>query len=66
MPEREAFVRTVRVRLFCPHDDEEMKRLPGALLTNPPQYDYECRTCGYRERSRMAFPYLKYIEYEPG
>lgn len=54
-------VRPVRIRLFCDvHPQTEMDRLPGTLLSNPPQYQFQCPICKVVQTERKPYPVIEY------
>lgn len=53
-------VMTYYIDPICPKCDGTMKMLPGILCSSPPQYQYECRKCGYKENSTEQYPKIIY------
>lgn len=57
-------VKVFKTELLCDACKVEMKRLPYALMSAPPQYDYECPECKEKIRTTKVYPTLEYIEIE--
>lgn len=38
----------------CKNCGEKMRLMPWVLMSNPPQYVYECPTCGTHKNARIG------------
>lgn len=51
-------VNFVELNMFCDQCDSDSPIVasPLVLMSNPPQYQYTCKTCGHKENSTTLYP----------